>query len=352
MSCNTKPASAVGLCRLAATVMLSVGLFGSPAQAQKARTTKNAKAAHPAEFAGELDVMHVKGNVYLIGAAGGGAHSVFQIGPNGVVVVDTQTPATSAKLIAAIRKVTSEPIRIILNTSALPDHTGGNVPVTKVGKFIGDRGEIDVASIKGHEGVLNRMSGVIGTATSPEAAWPTDVYYTGTMDLHMNGEPVILIHHPAAATDGDSVVFFRGSDVIVAGEIFTPDSYPVIEPEERGGSLQGTIDALNRIIDLAVPVMNAQGGTLVVPAYGPIADEYSVVIYRDMLTIVRDRIADLVKRGMTLDQVKAARPTLDYDGIYGTAPRGWTTNQFVEAAYRELSATVDKSSPDHATASP
>jgi len=352
VSCNNKPASAVGLCRLAATVMLSVGLCGSPAHAQKARTAKNAKSAQPAELTGELDVMHVKGNVYLIGAAGGGAHSVFQIGSNGVVIVDTQTPATSAKLIEAIHKVTPEPIRIILNTSFLPDHTGGNVAVRSVGKFIGDRGEINVASIKGHEGVLNRMSGVIGTATSPEEAWPTDVYYTGTMDLHMNGEPVILIHHPAAATDGDSVVFFRGSDVIVAGEIFTPDSYPVIEPEERGGSLQGTIDALNRIIDLAVPVMNAQGGTLVVPAYGPIADEYSVVIYRDMLTIIRDRIADLVKRGMTLEQVKAARPTLDYDGIYGTAPRGWTTDQFVEAVYRELSATVDKSSPDHATASP
>lgn len=349
MSCNTKPASAVGLRRLAAMVMLSVALAGLPAHAQKARTTK--KPAQPAEFAGELDVMHVKGNVYLIGAAGGGAHSVFQIGPDGVVVVDTQTPATSTKLIAAIRKVTSEPIRIILNTSFLPAHTGGNLPVTKVGKFIGDRGEINVASIKGHEGVLNRMSGVVGNTPSPEEMWPTDVYYTGTMDLHMNGEPVILIHHPAAATDGDSVVFFRGSDVIVAGEIFTPDSYPVID-SENGGSLQGVIDALNRIIDLAVPVMNAQGGTLVVPAYGAIADEYSVVIYRDMLTIVRDRIADLIKRGMTLEQVKAARPTLDYDGIYGTAPRGWTTAQFVEAAYRELSATVDKSSPDASKASP
>lgn len=349
MSCNTKPASAVGLRRLVAMVLLSVAMVGVPAHAQKARAAKNAQ---PAEFTGELDVMHVKGNVFLIGAAGGGAHSVFQIGPDGVVVVDTQTPATSAKLIAAIRKVTREPIRIILNTSFLPDHAGGNVPVTKVGRFIGDRGEIDVASIKGHEGVLNRMSGVIGTSTSPEEAWPTDVYYTGTMDLHMNGEPVILIHHPAAATEGDSVVFFRGSDVIVAGEIFTPDSYPVIQPEQRGGSLQGTIDALNRIIDLAVPVMNAQGGTLVVPAYGPIADEYSVVIYRDMLTIIRDRIADLIKRGMTLEQVKAARPTLDYDGIYGTAPRGWTTSQFVEAVYRELSATTDKAGPNHATASP
>lgn len=332
-------------------LMLSVALLGSPAHAQKARTAKNTKTAQPAEFAGELDVMHVKGNVYLIGAAGGGAHAVFQIGPDGVVVVDTQTPATSAKLIDAIRKVTAEPIRIVLNTSFLPDHTSGNVPVMKVGKFIGDRGEINVASIKGHEGVLNRMSGVVGTSTSPEEAWPTDVYYTGTMDLHMNGEPVILIHYPAAATDGDSAVFFRGSDVIVAGEIFTPDSYPVIKAD-NGGSLQGVIDALNRIIDLAVPVMNAQGGTLVVPAYGPIADEYSVVIYRDMLTIVRDRIADLIKRGMTLEQVKAAKPTLDYDGIYGTAPRGWTTSQFVEAAYRELSATVDKSSPDASKASP
>jgi glyoxylase-like metal-dependent hydrolase (beta-lactamase superfamily II) len=331
--------------------MLSIASLGTPAHAQKKSTTKNAKAEQAVEFTGELDVMHVKGNVYLIGAAGGGAHAVFQIGPEGVVLVDTQTPATSNKIIEAIRKVTREPLRIILNTSYLPDHSGGNVPLFKVGRFIGDRGEINVASIKGHEGVLNRMSGVLGSTPSAEEAWPTDVYYTGTMDLHMNGEPVILIHYPAAATDGDSAVFFRGSDVVVAGEIFTPDSYPVVDPE-RGGSLQGVIDGLNRIIDLTVPVMNAQGGTLVVPAYGPVADEYSVVVYRDALTIIRDRIADLIKRGMSLDQVKAAKPTLDYDGIYGTAPRGWTTNQFVAAVYRELSAKADPSSPDAATASP
>ncbi|MEP7311242.1 MAG: hypothetical protein ABI859_01555 [Pseudomonadota bacterium] len=303
------------------------------------RAAKPAKAAASVAqpLAADLDVMHVKGNVYLIGAAEGGAHSVVQIGLEGVVIVDTQTAATSPRVLAAIRKLTSAPLRIILNTSFLPDHTGGNVPLTRAGHFIGDRGEINAASIKAHENTLNRMSGVTGDAKSAEEGWPTDVYFSGNLDLHVNGEPVVLMHQPAAVTDGDSIVFFRGSDVIAAGEVFTPTSYPIIRPE-WGGTFQGVIDGLNRIIDLAVPDMNAQGGTLVIPAYGPIADEYSVVIYRDALTIIRDRIADLIKRGKSLEQVKAEHPTLDYDGIYGATQRGWTRDQFIEAVFRELSA--------------
>lgn len=324
-----RPFEMLAVCALA-LVPLSI------AHAQKAKTQKPVPVAAEAVPA-ELDVMHLRGNVYLIGAAGGGAHSVVQFGKEGAILVDTQTPATSEKLIAAIRKLTPEPLRIILNTSFLPEHTGGNVNVTNVGRFIGDRGEIKTASIKAHEGVLNHMSGVIGNSKAPEAGWPVDVYYMGNLDLRFNDEAVILIHEPNAATDGDSIVFFRSSDVIVAGEVFTPTSYPILTPE-RGGSLQGVINGLNRIIDLAVPDFNAQGGTLVVPAYGPVADEYSVVIYRDALTVIRDRIADLIKQGKTLEQVKAARPSFDYDGIYGAPQRGWTKEQFIEAAYRELSA--------------
>ena len=142
--------------------------------------------------------------------------------------------------------------------------------------------------------------------------------------------PSYLLHQPAAHTDGDSLVFFRGSDVISTGDIFVTTSYPVIDLD-RGGSIQGVIDSLNRIIDLTVPAALQEGGTLVVPGHGRICDEADVVEYRDMVTIIRDRIADMLKRGMTLDQVKAARPTEDYDPRYGSS------SAFVEAVYRSLS---------------
>jgi cyclase len=159
---------------------------------------------------------------------------------------------------------------------------------------------------------------------------PTDVYRGKQKDLYFNDEPVVLLHQPAAHTDGDSLVFFRGSDVISTGDIFVTTNYPVIDLE-RGGSIQGLIASLNRIIDLTVPAALQEGGTLVIPGHGRICDEADVVEYRDMVTIVRDRIADMLKRGMTLDQVKAARPTEDYDPRYGS------NTGFVEAVYRSLS---------------
>jgi glyoxylase-like metal-dependent hydrolase (beta-lactamase superfamily II) len=163
-------------------------------------------------------------------------------------------------------------------------------------------------------------------------ALPTDVYRGQQKDLYFNGEPVVLLHQPAAHTDGDSMVFFRGSDVISTGDIFVTTSYPVIDLD-RGGSIQGVIDALNRIIDITVPAALQEGGTLVVPGHGRICDEADVVEYRDMVTIIRDRIADLLKRGRTLEEVKAARPTEDYDPRYGSS------TAFVEAVYRSLGSS-------------
>jgi glyoxylase-like metal-dependent hydrolase (beta-lactamase superfamily II) len=162
--------------------------------------------------------------------------------------------------------------------------------------------------------------------------WPTDTYFVAQKDLYVNGEPVQLLHTPAAHTDGDSLVMFRRSDAVSAGDVYTPDRYPVIDLA-KGGSINGLIDALNHLLRLTVPEFNQQGGTLVIPGHGRLSDEADVAEYRDMVTFVRDRIADMVKKGMTLDQVKAARPTLDYDGIYG-ADKGAL---FVEQVYRSLS---------------
>ena len=132
------------------------------------------------------------------------------------------------------------------------------------------------------------------------------------------------------------MVFFRRSDVLSTGDIFSPRLYPVIDIK-NGGSINGEVDALNRILDLTVPADKQEGGTYVIPGHGRLCDEADVVEYRDMVTIIRDRIQDMVKRGMTLDQVKAAKPTMDYDPLYGATSGPWTTDQFVEAAYRSLS---------------
>jgi glyoxylase-like metal-dependent hydrolase (beta-lactamase superfamily II) len=144
-----------------------------------------------------------------------------------------------------------------------------------------------------------------------------------------------MFHIPAAHTDGDTIVYFRKSDVVSAGDLFLTDSYPVIDLK-RGGSLQGVIDGLNRILDLAIPAHHEEGGTYVIPGRGRICDEFDVVEYRDMLTIFRDRIQAMIKKGLTLEQVKAARPTSDYDPEYGATAGPWTTDMFVEAAYKSL----------------
>jgi glyoxylase-like metal-dependent hydrolase (beta-lactamase superfamily II) len=192
------------------------------------------------------------------------------------------------------------------------------------------------ASIIAHINVLNRMSAPSGKEpTAPEARWPTDTYENDDWKLY-NGEGVFIYHPPNAHTDGDSYVLFRKSDVVSAGDILSLDSYPVIRADQ-GGSINGLIDALNDIIALLEPKENEEGGTYVIPGHGHICDRHDVVNYRDMVTIIRGRIQNLVNKGMTLDQVKAAKTTVDYDGLYGATTGPWTTDMFVEAIYNDLS---------------
>jgi glyoxylase-like metal-dependent hydrolase (beta-lactamase superfamily II) len=290
----------------------------------------------PREATTGLEILPVQKNIYML--AGDGGNITLQIGNDGVLLVDTGLAEMSDQALAAIRKFTDKPIHYILNTHVDPDHTGGNEAFGKAGNTItgGDvaddiKGLDKGAAIIAHQQVLNRMSAPGGKQPAASfGALPTDVYSGKQKDLYFNGEPVVLLHQSAAHTDGDSLVFFRGSDVVSTGDIFVTTSYPVIDLE-RGGGIQGIIDALNRIIDITVPEALQEGGTLVVPGHGRICDEADVVEYRDMVTIIRDRIADMLKRGMTLEQVKAARPTEDYDPRYGSS------DGFVEAVYRSLS---------------
>ena len=289
----------------------------------------------------EVHSLHVQGNVWML--TGGGVNAAVQIGDEGVLVVDTMTAALSDKLIAEIKKLAGDkPIRWIVNTHVDTDHTGGNARVAEAGESIiagnfanqaGGQPAAHVPKILTHENVEARLVKV--QPALPTSAMPTDTFFTDEFEMHFNGEAVQFIHVPNSHTDGDVMVFFRKSDVLVAGDAFNTTSFPVVDLES-GGSLSGVVKTLNRILDITVPEDKQEGGTFVIPGHGRLTDEADVVEYRDMMTIIHDRVKNAIDKGMTLEQVKAARLVRDYEGRYGAARGTATADAFVETAYRSL----------------
>jgi glyoxylase-like metal-dependent hydrolase (beta-lactamase superfamily II) len=291
---------------------------------------------------GEVHALHVQDGIYML--VGAGANITVQTGPQGVLLVDAGRADASAKVLAAIRQITDKPIRYILDTRYADDHTGGNDNLRKAGVTITGANvagnltdATQGAAIFAHDNVLARMSAPSGQKSpTPTGAWPTITYTGEEKELYFNNEAVLMMH-ATGNSDGDSIVFFRRSDVVSTGDLFNTIGYPEIDLE-KGGSLQGVIDGLNVILHLAIPAHEQEGGTLIIPGHGRLCDEADAVEYRDMMVIVRDRLRAMLKKGMTLEQVKAARPTYEYDPRYGSKTGPWTTDMFVEAAYKSMAA--------------
>jgi cyclase len=297
-----------------------------------------------------LDVLQIRPNFYMI--AGAGANISVQVGADGVVVVDAGSADRADQVVAEIKKLAKQPIRYVIDTNADLDHIGGNEKLSRAGESIVPTGGLNNmaayggrAPILAEEHVQSRMSAPTGTPSRfPEAAWPTTTYSSASgenrKDVYINGEAVQVFYQPAAHSDADSLVFFRRSDVIVTGDVFDTTRFPVIDLD-HGGSIQGVIASLNRIIDLAVPAIPMvwqEGGTVIIPSHGRISSKDDAVAYRDMVTIVRDVVQDGVKKGQMLDQIKRGNPTQGYRTRFGSDTGAWTTDMFVEAVYKSLTA--------------
>jgi len=298
---------------------------------------------------GDLDVVQIRPNFHVIAGAGG--NIVVQTGPEGVILVDSGSTGMADKVLATIRQITPLPIRYIINTSMDADHVGGNDRLARAGlsilpgavaagaglndDLVSNSGR---ASVLAHENVLTRMTASTGPQAVPFALWPTKTFAFRMYSMYLNGEGIQIIHMPAARTDGDTIVFFRRGDVIATGDIIDTTRWPFIDVK-RGGTVQGELDALNRLMDLSIhnlPLQWHPDRTFLVPGHGFVYDKLDLLEYRDAVTVVRDRVQDLIDQGRSLAQVKAANPTLGYRSQYGTDTGEWTTDMFVEVVYNEL----------------
>lgn len=327
--------------KIAAPAALGLLLLAGRIAAQTDLAAAQSHGEQDADFSkAEIHVLPVRGPIYMV--VGDGANITLQAGKEGELLVNTGFDKMSDKLIATIKKYSDRPLQYIVNTNYYPDGTNGNDLVRLAGTTItGANVTADIrdsregAQILAQDNVVMRMSAPTGQKSpTPEGAWPTDTYTGTEKTLFFNGEGIEIIHQPNALTDGDSLVFFRRSDVISAGDIFNTDGYPVIDVA-KGGAIEGTVLALTRIVDMSIVEHEEEGGTLVIPGHGHLCDQAEVVEYRDMVAIVRDRVKDAIKRGLTLEQTKAEKLTRDYDPTYGHNSY-WTPDQFIEAAYNSL----------------
>jgi len=327
--------AAAGLLLGLALLGFFVAPTGPVVQAQQPRSAPDAG----------LETIQIRPNVYVI--FGAGSNITVHVGEDGVILVDAGTAALAPQVVAAVKALTPQAIRLIINTSADPDHVTGNEIVSAAGREVNPDAFSDTphATVLAHENVMLRMSTPSGAETLfPTALWPSETYTARVRSMYLNNDAVLVHRHVGAHSDGDSVVLFRKADVIATGDILDLRHFPVIDPA-TGGSIQGELASLNRLLELTVPAMPLvlkPGRTLLVPGHGRVSDYAELVEYRDMVTTIKDNIEVLLKEGKTLAQVQAANPTAGYRARWGRETGPWTTAQFVEAIYTGLKGPAGK----------
>ncbi len=300
---------------------------------------------------GEIHAWHAKGQVWLMAGEPRESNVAVQVGDEGVLVVDTGTQAMAPKLLAAIQRLAREhagdqkAIRLVVDTNGLPDHIGGNAIIREGGSEIvaGEEAAQQEAlgtagaEVLAEQNVLTRLSqGSPGGAYS-QALWPTDAEDFDVYNSYFNGEAVQLYHPHDANTDGQLAVQFRQSDVIAAGDVVDMTSYPIIDTT-RGGTIDGELVALNKLMEMAVPARQVEGGTVIIPGHGRLCDVSDVAQYTIMVTTIRDRVQFYKNQGKTLQQVLELKPSGDYDQRWGSANASWSARDFVMAVYQTLPA--------------
>ncbi len=301
-------------------------------------------AQQPATPPAGLETLQIRPNVHVI--FGAGSNITVHVGEDGVVLVDAGTEALAPQVVNAVRAISPLPIRLIINTSADTDHVTGNEIVSAAGREINPDAFSDDphATVLAHENVLLRMSTPSGNDTAFAAdLWPSETYTARVRSMYINDEALLVYRFTGAHSDGDSVVMFRKADVIATGDVLDLRHFPVIDTA-KGGSIQGELAALNRLLEMTVPAMPLvlkPGRTLLVPGHGRVSDYAELVEYRDMVTTIKDNIEALIKEGRTLEQIQAANPTAGYRARWGRETGPWTTAQFVEAIYHGLTNPVE-----------
>ncbi|MGE4055658.1 MAG: MBL fold metallo-hydrolase [Vicinamibacterales bacterium] len=259
-------------------------------------------------------------NFYALQATGLSTVGVLT-GPDGILMVDSGTAALTEKIVAAIKGISPAPIRFLINTHLHGDHTGGNANFGKMGVTLLSRDQLRMRLMKPNPG----PNGAPGTP-APAPALPV-ITYDAPVTIHMNGEDVQLIPVRAAHTDGDTAIRFPAADVIMSGDFFRSLGYPNIDLT-NGGTLQGMIDGLDQLIKAAGPA------TRIVPGHGEITDRAGVQAHRDIMVAVRDKVAPMVAKGMTLEQIVAAKPTAEFDAkVPGV---GTTGDRFLGQLFQAL----------------
>lgn len=274
----------------------------------------------------ELSIEHVAGNVYMVQRPGGGGNIGAFIGPEGVLLVDALFAPMTEQLVEVVGEVTDSEIRFLINTHIHGDHVGGNANLAGMGVviFAHDNTRVKFLEERSH---FPRNGGSFAPQ-QPAAARPI-VTYNDAISFHLNGEEVRAFLAPPSHTDGDTFVYFPESDVLHLGDVFRTTSYPIVD-KFNGGTLRGTIAALDLAIDMAGP------DTRVIPGHGlEVVGRAEMVEFRDMILDIRDRVYAMIRQGMHLDEIMAAQPTAAYDAQWGQEA-SWTAVDFVPLVYYEL----------------